>query len=147
MYHYLIGISIFKSFTPYFRKHIFKTLDGEEFLYINTFIIFLFVLVYFLYKAFKKKTWSETIQNYKNLNTTQILAIIFISTVAVLSSIFVFEFDRNHNTPLLNSIYMEAITTLSLIMVAIFLFKEKYKWSQIGGIFLVAGGLYLVTKK
>lgn len=147
MYQYLIGISIFKSFTPYFRKHIFNTLDGEEFLYVNTLLIFIYVLLYFLYKSQFKKNWVDTIKNYKSLTITQMLAIFFISTVAVMSSIFVFEFDRHHNTPLLNSIYMEAITTLSLIMVAIFIFKEKYKWSQIGGIFLVAGGLYLVTNK
>lgn len=147
MFHYLIGISIFKSFTPYFRKHIFTTLDGEEFLYINTLLIFLFVLFYFCYKCCHKKNWTDTLKNYQQLSLTQLLAIFFISSVAVMSSIFIFEFDRHHNTPLLNSIYMEALTTLSLILVAVCIFKEKYKWSQIGGILLVALGLYFVTNK
>lgn len=149
MYHYLVGISIFKSFTPYFRKHICKTLNGEEFLYANTMLISMFVFMYFLYKLLsdKKRKLMDVIKNYQNLSSTQLLAILFISTVAVSSTIFIFEFDKHFNTPLLNSIYLETLTTVSLILVAIFIFEEKYTWTQIFGIFMVAAGIYLITQK
>jgi len=149
MYHYLLGVSVFKSFTPYFRKHVFTTLSGEEFLYINTFLIFLLVLMYFLYKNSRKKvrSWSNILNNYYQLSYTQFFAILFISTIAVLSSIFVFEFDRNYNSPLMNSIYLETLTTISLILIAIFIFKEKYTRLQMLGFFLVILGIFLVSNK
>jgi drug/metabolite transporter (DMT)-like permease len=149
MYHYLIGVSIFKSFTPYFRKHIFSTLSSEEFLYVNTLMIFLLVFLYFIYKISQRKikTVHDIFKNYKQLTLSQFLAILFISSVAVLSSVFVFEFDRNFNTPLMNSIYLETLTTISLILIAIFLYKEKYTYMQITGFFLVILGIFLISNK
>ena len=149
MYHYLVGVSLFKSFTPYFRKHIFATLSGEEFLYVNTLIIFLLVLLYFIYKTSQRKIKNvhDIFKNYKQLTLSQFLAILFISCIAVLSSVFVFEFDRNYNTPLMNSIYLESLTTISLIIIAIFLYNEKYTYKQICGFFLVIAGIFLISNK
>ena len=149
MYHYLIGVSVFKSFTPYFRKHIFATLSSEEFLYANTVLISVLVFLYFIYKTSQRKIKSvhDIFKNYKQLTLSQFLAILFISSIAVLSSVFVFEFDRNYNTPLMNSIYLETLTTISLIFIAIFLYKEKYTYTQICGFFLVITGIFLISNK
>ena len=149
MYHYLVGVSIFKSFTPYFRKHVFDTLTSEEFLFMNTLFISVLVSIYFFYRLHYKNRGNlgAVLNNYRNLSTTQLLSIIFISSVAVLSSIFIFEFDRNFNTPMINSIYMETLTTMCLLLVAVFLFEEKYSLVQISGVFLVMLGAYLLSKK
>jgi LPXTG-motif cell wall-anchored protein len=42
---------------------------------------------------------------------------------------------------------MEALTTLCLVLVAIFIFKEKYNWLQIGGLSLMVLGVFLISKK
>ena len=149
MYHYLVGVSIFKSFTPYFRKHVFDTLTSEEFLFMNTLFISVLVSIYFFYRLHYKNRGNlgAVLNKYRNLSTTQLLSIIFISSVAVLSSIFIFEFDRNFNTPMINSIYMETLTTMCILLVAVFLFEEKYSLVQISGVFLVMLGAYLLSKK
>ena len=146
MYHYLFGLSILKSFTPYFRKHVLNTLNSHDMLFINTFFIFLIVFAFFLYKlAFDKaKPLIETFKNYKKLSVTQILSLFIMAFLAVGSSIFIYEFDKNFNTPLMNSMFMRAASTVSLILVGIFLFEEKYSWKQILGVFLTIFGVILI---
>lgn len=146
MYHYLIGLSLLKSFSPYFRKHILTTLSSHDLLFINTFVIFFMVLVFFLYKLLfdKQHSLQETFKNYKKLSITQILSIFVMAILAVFSAIFIFEFDKNYNTPLINSMFMKTASTISLILIGIFLFEEKYSWKQITGIFLMILGGYLL---
>jgi drug/metabolite transporter (DMT)-like permease len=67
--------------------------------------------------------------------------------LAVGSSIFVYEFDKNYNTPLINSTFMRTASTISLILVGIFLFEEKYSWKQIAGVFLTIFGVLLISQK
>ena len=146
MYHYLFGLSILKSFTPYFRKHVLNTLNSHDMLFINTFFIFLIVFAFFLYKLTfdKAKPLIETFKNYKKLSVTQILSLLIMAFLAVGSSIFIYEFDKNLNTPLMNSMFMRAASTVSLILVGIFLFEEKYSWKQILGVFLTIFGVILI---
>jgi len=146
MYHYLFGLSILKSFTPYFRKHVLNTLNSHDMLFINTFFIFLIVFAFFLYKLTfdKAKPLIETFKNYKKLSVTQILSLLVMAFLAVGSSIFIYEFDKNFNTPLMNSMFMRAASTISLILVGIFLFEEKYSWKQILGVFLTIFGVILI---
>ena len=148
MYHYLFGLSILKSFTPYFRKHILTTLNSHDLLFINTFFYFSIVLTIFLYKLLfdKSKPLIETFKNYKKLTISQIFALFIMSCLAVTSSLFIFEFDKNYNTPLINSVFMRTASTISVILVGIFLFEEKYSWKQIIGVFLTIFGIFLISQ-
>jgi drug/metabolite transporter (DMT)-like permease len=149
MYYYLFGLSILKSFTPYFRKHILNTLNSHDLLFINTFFISIVVLCIFLYNLFfdKKKPLIETFNNYSKLSTTQILSLCVMAFLAVGSSIFIYEFDKNYNTPLINSMFMKIASTISLIFIGVFLFEEKYSWKQIIGVFLTILGIFLIAQK
>ena len=149
MYHYMFGLSILKSFTPYFRKHVLTTLNSHDMLFINTFIIFSIVFCFFLYKLLfdKSKPLIETFRNYKSLSFSQLGALFMMAFLAVGSSIFVYEFDKNYNTPLINSTFMRTASTISLILVGIFLFEEKYSWKQIAGVFLTIFGVLLISQK
>lgn len=149
MYQYMFGLSILKSFTPYFRKHVLTTLNSHDLLFINTFFIFSIVFLFFLYKLFfdKSKPLIETFKNYKSLSLTQVVALFVMAFLAVGSSIFVYEFDKKYNTPLINSMFMRTASTISLILVGIFLFEEKYSWKQISGVFFTIFGVYLISQK
>jgi drug/metabolite transporter (DMT)-like permease len=149
MYQYMFGLSILKSFTPYFRKHVLTTLNSHDLLFINTFIIFLIVFVFFLYKLLfdKSKPLIETFKNYKSLSFSQLGALFVMALLAVSSSIFIYEFDKNYNTPLINSMFMRTASTISLILVGIFMFEEKYSWKQILGVFLTIFGVYFISQK
>ena len=149
MYHYMFGLSILKSFTPYFRKHTLTTLNSHDLLFINTFLIFLIVFAVFLYKLWfdKSKPLIETFKNYKSLSFTQLCALVLMAFLAVGSSIFIYEFDKNYNTPIINSMFMRAASTISLILVGVFLFKEKYSWEQIMGVFLTILGVLLISQE
>ena len=149
MYQYMFGLSILKSFTPYFRKHVLTTLNSHDLLFINTFIIFLIVFAFFLYQLLfdKSKPLIETFKNYKSLTFSQIGALFVMAFLAVGSSIFIYEFDKNYNTPLINSMFMRTASTISLILVGIFMFEEKYSWKQIAGVFLTIFGILLISQK
>ena len=149
MYQYMFGLSILKSFTPYFRKHVLTTLNSHDLLFINTFIIFLIVFAFFLYQLLfdKSKPLIETFKNYKSLTFSQIGALFVMAFLAVGSSIFIYEFDKNYNTPLINSMFMRTASTISLILGGIFMFEEKYSWKQIAGVFLTIFGILLISQK
>jgi len=67
--------------------------------------------------------------------------------LAVSSSIFIIEFDKNYNTPLINSMFIKIASTISLIFIGIFFFEEKYHWKQILGFILTIIGIYLISQK
>jgi len=145
----MFGLSILKSFTPYFRKHVLTTLNAHDLLFINTFIIFSIVFVFFVYQLLfnKSKPLVETLQNYRNLSFTQVGALIVMAFLAIGSSIFIYEFDKNYNTPLINSMFMRTASTISLIIVGMFLFEERYSLKQIAGVFLTIFGVLLISQK
>jgi len=43
--------------------------------------------------------------------------------------------------------FMRTASTISLILVGIFMFEEKYSWKQIAGVFLTIFGVLLVSQK
>jgi len=50
MYFLLAVTSLLKTFSPYLRKHILDSIEGHEYMFINTFFVALFVFLYFMYK-------------------------------------------------------------------------------------------------
>ena len=69
MYSILFGVSILKSLRPFFKKNVLKTIDEDDFLYLNTFFIGLFVILYFIYstRIKKNKEKKNVFDKYKNL--------------------------------------------------------------------------------
>lgn len=147
MYIYSICLSILKSMNPYFRKHVLITLDSHELFFINSIIIFTLVIFWGLYKYIVEKTVHKSIENYRKLSFTQMGSIFMICILSIISTIFVYEFDKYYNTPLINFIFSKFVSVIALIAVGIFIFKEKYKWKQIFGIILAIVGIYFVTDK
>ena len=147
MYIYSICLSVLKSMNPYFRKHVLMTLDSHELFFINSIVIFTLVIFWGLYKYVFEKTMHKSIENYRKLSFTQMGAIFMICILSIISTIFVYEFDKYYNTPLINFIFSKFVSVIALIAVGIFIFKEKYTWKQIFGIILAIVGIYFVTDK
>lgn len=150
MWNFVIFTTILKSFTPYFRKHILGTLNSDEFLLLNSLIILSLVLIYFLFKIIfgkQRETLGQIINNYKKMKYSQIFCVAIISLLTVASSLFIYELDKNHNTPLINNVLLRIFSVIALIIVGIFIFKEEYNWKQIVGIFLAIIGVILIMQK
>jgi uncharacterized membrane protein len=148
MYLYLFTIQILKTFNIYFRKHLLTTLDSHEYLFINTILIALIVLFFFLYKMiFHNFTINKLVGKVQNLSLLQIFFIILIAVVTCSSILFNIHFDKTHNTPLVNRLLTKVVSTILLFIVSVFFFKENYNLKQYIGIFLTVLGLYLTMSK
>lgn len=153
MYHYIFGFSLLKSVNPYFRKHLLQTLDSHEVLMLNTLFICFFVIIVFIYKTIKKTSENnytsiaENFNNYKKLSMTQIGALFVMAFITVMSSLSLFELDKNHNTPLLNSLFIKFTSLFLLFLTSTFIFGERYTIKQIFGIIITIIGIYFITQK
>ena len=147
MYHYILGITFIKSLTPYFRKYMLTELEGHELLFVNTFLISLVVLIMFLYRCAFDKTIYATIEKYKKLSIWHYVCLFFIGVFAIVSSSFLFHFDKHYNNPLMNSMFLRGGSILSMFFVGVFLFEEKYNWTQIAGLIITIIGIFLLAQK
>ncbi len=150
MLNFVIGITFLKSIVPYFRKHILGTLNSDEFLLLNSTIIFVIILIIFVIKILtgeQEKTMKQIINNYKKMTYIQVIFITIIALLTVMSSLFIYELDKKHNTPLINSILLRSFSIISMILVGVFIFGELYSWVQIVGVILAIFGLFLIIQK
>jgi drug/metabolite transporter (DMT)-like permease len=148
MYLLLGIVMLLKTMNPYFRKHILESLESHEYLFINTFFIAAFVFLFFLYKTiFHDKTFNKIINKVQHLTISQIICFTLIAFITVCSSAVFIHMDKYYNTPLINGLINKTIAAILLIGVGVFLFEEKYTYTQIFGIFLTIVGIYLVLNK
>jgi len=146
MYHYLFGLSLLKSITPYFRKHVLTHLDPHDFFLVNVFSITFIVMCILLYRYFFDKTFDKKFKKITSMKLSHIGCILVLAVLTVVSSITIMSLDKNHNTPLLNSIFLRVISTITFVLVSIFVFKENYTLLQFFGISLIILGSFLVSK-
>lgn len=149
MYHFLLGITTLKSISPYFRKNLLDTLDSHEYAFLTSLIFFLLLLAYIIILNLTNSnvSFSKTLENYQKLTLSQIICIFMICIIAICSTLFLFELDKNYNTPLINDIYIKVASVVLMIFIGIVYFKEKYNITQILGFLFVIFGAYLVMNK
>jgi hypothetical protein len=93
--YFLFFTSFLKLFNPYLRKHILNSLEGHEYLFLNTFIISFFVFIYFLYKlTFHNYSLNKLLNKIYNLSKVHIICFILIALITVISSIIIINFDN-----------------------------------------------------
>ena len=124
------------------------SLDVYDFVFINNLFINIIIIIYFSYLLFNdKKNISTIIDKCSNLSYSQFFCLIILACIAVFSSVLLLEFDSKHNTPLLNTIFINVSSAIILVLVGIFLFREKYNSLQIIGIIIAIFGIFLITQK
>ena len=148
MYFFLALTTFLKTLNPYFRKHILDSLESNEYLFLNTFFVSFFVFLYFIYSfTFHDTFFDKLVNKISNLTILQVVYFMIIAFITIVSSIVLINLDKYFNTPLINSIISKCISAILLLIVGIFIFKEKYNLKQIFGIFLTIVGLFLVSCK
>ena len=145
----LLGLTmLLKTMNPYFRKHILESLESHEYLFINTFFIGAFVFLFLLYKiTFHDNSFDKLIDKFQNLTILQVVCFTLIAFITVCSSAVLIHMDKHYNTPLINGLLNKVIAVILLMGVGVFIFEEKYTYTQIFGIFLTIIGIYLVINK
>jgi len=148
MFQLILLTGVLKTFSPYLRKNILLTLDPHDYLFLNTFVIFIFTLIYLLYKIFfHNHDVKEMVTKYNSLTVIQVIFILMMSLVTICSSIIVLNLDKYYNTPLINSMLLKIMSAVLLLFTGIFIFKEKYNYKQIFGLFLAVIGVLLMFNK
>ena len=146
MYSVLFGISIMKSLRPFFKKNVLKSdIDEDDFLFLNTFFISLFVVIYFIYNFTKKK--KVNFSKYKNMKPVELGSMIGVSLFTVVSTILVLQMDKGYQTPFINSMLTKGFSTIFVIAIGMIIYKENYNMLQMLGIAFILTGTYLISSK
>ena len=148
MIPFVIFTGVLKTFNPYLRKNILLSLDPHDYLFLNTFIIFIFSMMYLIYKIFfDNHDIVKMFVKYKSLTLTQIIFALLIGIVTIFSSLVISNLDKYYNTPLINSMILKLLSAILLLLSGVFLFNEKYNYKQIIGLVLaIVGGILLFCK-
>ena len=148
MYPFLVGIALIQQFRPYFRKQISDRLDSHEFIFLNTLMIGFVVSIYLVFLWVNEQhSFTDMFGKYTTLTMIEYACIFLLAIFTVSSSIFVFHLDKYYNNPFLNSIFLKAAGMVMLVLVSIFIFKEKYNMNQIFGVAIIICGIYITTVK
>jgi drug/metabolite transporter (DMT)-like permease len=87
------------------------------------------------------------VENCSSLTLAEIVCILLLSLLTIFSGMVMFDLDKNHNTPLLNSLFVKSSGIIAVICVGIFMFGESYKLHQFIGMGLILFGVYLCSSK
>ena len=146
MYHILFGISILKSMEPFFRKDVLQTFNNEEFLFVNTLMISLLIIIYTLYMHFTKKSTLNVYKKLKTFSFAQIIFLIALAFITFISTVSIFKVSAEFNTQNLNAL-VKTLTTVFALAIGVTFYNEQYTATQIYGIITTIVGIYLITKK
>jgi drug/metabolite transporter (DMT)-like permease len=144
----MVGSGIINTIKPFCKKHILNSLDGHEFVFLNTFLITSILLIYFIYlsvyQSHEKYNLHGLYNKYTNLSKSEICAIVGLSLIT-LSSTFIGLHNQNKITNVKNNLIMKSITTILIIAIGIYMYEEEYNKIDIIGIIFILCGIYLVN--
>jgi uncharacterized membrane protein len=146
MYHILFGISALKSMEPFFRKDVLQTLNNEEFLFINTLMISVLIILYTLYMYMTKRSTLNVFSKLKTFSFAQIVFLISLAFITFISTVSIFQVSKEFNTQNLNAL-VKTLTTVFALFIGVTFYNEQYTATQIYGIIITIVGIYLITKK
>ena len=145
MLPYLLGITGVGSVRPYFRKHVLNTLEPEDYLFLNSLIISTVILGYFLYTyVFNNHVVQRTYKNCCSMSYTQIGALVLLGVFTAVSSLFLFNVEKNFNTPAVNHVLLKALSLLGLFAAGVFIFNESYTTNHLLGIGVTITGIVIL---
>jgi len=146
MYHYLFGISLLKSFRPFFAKHIIESLSKLEFMMLNSACIMFILFLIFAYETLVMDNHVKIIQNISDLSYYQVFCIISLAVMSVVSTFIALKTIEIVESPFVNTMMLQGISTMTFLLIATFIFKERYTWMQVLGIVFIVIGLGLINK-
>ena len=142
----MIGSGLINSIKPFCKKHILNSLDPHEFVFLNTFLITLFLLLYFIYLSINDKyNIYGLYDKYTNLSKSQFLAIVGISTITLSSTFLGLTMNKTNGINIKNNLIIKSITTILVIAIGVYVYEEEYTRIDIFGIFLILVGIYMIN--
>ena len=142
----MIGSGLINSIKPFCKKHILNSLDPHEFVFLNTFLITLFLLLYFIYLSINNKyNIYGLYDKYTNLSKSQFLAIVGISTITLSSTFIGLTMNKTNGINIKNNLIIKSITTILVIAIGVYVYEEEYTRIDIFGIFLILVGIYMIN--
>lgn len=145
MYHYLFGASIMKSFRPFFTKHLLDTVSEFEFMIIHTFGVALILVVLFSYEQFINQNHTKIIKTIGRLSNYQIFCVFALSTLTVVSSLMVLTTYKFISSPVVNTMILKGVSTMTLLLIGTFVFRESYSLTQLIGAIIIVVGIIMVN--
>lgn len=146
MYNILLGVTMLKSIRPVFKKNVMLSIDNYSYLLLNTLFISIFVMLYFIYLNSKNVKFTQVVDNCKSMNVVQVISMILISFLTIISTILVMNMDQSSLSTTSVTI-MKSISSIILVLLGIFIYKEKYNFTQIYGVILTIVGIYFISSK
>lgn len=146
MYSLLFGVSIMKSIRPFFKKNVLNSIDEEDFLFLNTFFICLFVICYFFYNITRRNKRID-FSKYSKLSTAEMVSMIGVSLFTVISTILILQIDKGTQSSFITSMLTKGFSTIFVIAIGMIVYKEEYSKLQIMGIGLILLGIYFISNK
>lgn len=144
MFNLLFGITMMKSIRPIFRKNVMQSIDNYSFLLLNTIFISIFVVLYFYYLNYNNVNFSDILKNCGSMNIIQIISMILISFLTILSTILIMNMDKS-SISTTSATIMKSISTIILVLLGIFFYKEKYNFTQLYGVILTIIGIFFIS--
>ena len=94
-------------------------MDHHEYVLLSAMMIFFIILMYTVYLVLisGNTTFTTLVANLSKLHCGEVFVVFLLSCFTVASGLLMFELDKNHNTPLMNSIFIKAISTIFVICV------------------------------
>ena len=146
MYNILLGVAMLKSIRPVFKKNVMQSIDNYSYLLLNTLFISIFVVLYFIYLNSKNVKFTQVVDNCKSMNVVQVISMILISFLTIISTILIMNMDQSSLSTTSVTI-MKSISSIILVLLGIFIYKEKYNFTQIYGVILTIVGIYFISSK
>lgn len=135
----IMGISVLKSLSPFFRKHVMSTISNWEFLFLNSTLI---AIVSFIYAYIHKR---ENITNIFNLSLSQYACAGVVVLITVFTSLAVFKLHENGKI-VMTSFLLKAVSAIVLVGFGIIVFNEELSSKQLAGILCMMLGMALLHK-
>ena len=135
----IMGISVLKSLSPFFRKHVMSTISNWEFLFLNSTLI---AIVSFIYAYIHKR---ENITNIFNLSYSQYACASVVVLITVFTSLAVFKLHENGKI-VMTSFLLKAVSAIVLVGFGIIVFNEELSSKQLAGILCMMLGMALLHK-
>lgn len=146
MFNILFGITMMKSMRPIFRKSVMQSIDNYSYLLLNTLFIALFVVLYFMYLNSKNVKFTEVVGNCKTMGIVQIISMLLVSFLTITSTILIMNMDQSQLSTTSITI-MKSISTIFLVLLGIFIYKEHYNFTQLYGVLLTIVGIFFLSSK
>ena len=132
------------TLNPFFKKKAIGDLNSYQYLFINTMIVSIFIVLLFLHRILNGKDTLSFITN--QINKNQLLWLlcggIITFTTSLLLIILIQQHDVSYIIP-----HIQPLVIVLTILFGFFLFKEEIDRNQVIGIILVIMGLIVINYK